>query len=83
MGFSLWDFFNNDLANTLIHVKGKSILLNEPSVNRLRIGAFVSLVMMKLTLHSLQTSMTDFSKKPASARKSEPVRKIISICQNV
>ncbi len=42
MGFSLWSFFNNDLAidlgtaNTLIHVKGKGILLNEPSVIAVR-----------------------------------------------
>ena len=38
MGFSFWSLLSNDLAidlgtaNTLIHVKGKGILLNEPSV---------------------------------------------------
>jgi rod shape-determining protein MreB len=42
MGFSLWSLFDNDLAidlgtaNTLIHVKGKGILLNEPSVIAVR-----------------------------------------------
>jgi rod shape-determining protein MreB len=42
MGFSIWRLFNNDLAidlgtaNTLIHVKGKGILLNEPSVIAVR-----------------------------------------------
>ena len=42
MGFSFWGLFDNDLAidlgtaNTLIHVKGKGILLNEPSVIAVR-----------------------------------------------
>jgi rod shape-determining protein MreB len=42
MGFSFWSLFDNDLAidlgtaNTLIHVKGKGILLNEPSVIAVR-----------------------------------------------
>jgi rod shape-determining protein MreB len=42
MGFSIWNFFDSDLAidlgtaNTLIHVKGKGILLNEPSVIAVR-----------------------------------------------
>lgn len=42
MGFSLWNFFDSDLAidlgtaNTLIHVKGRGILLNEPSVIAVR-----------------------------------------------
>ena len=42
MGFSVWQLFNNDLAidlgtaNTLIHVKNKGILLNEPSVIAVR-----------------------------------------------
>lgn len=42
MGFSFWSFFNHDIAidlgtaNTLIHVKGKGILLNEPSVIAVR-----------------------------------------------
>ncbi len=42
MGFSFWSLFDSDLAidlgtaNTLIHVKGKGILLNEPSVIAVR-----------------------------------------------
>ncbi len=42
MGFSFWSFLNNDIAidlgtaNTLIHVKGKGILLNEPSMIAVR-----------------------------------------------
>jgi len=42
MGFSFWKIFNSDLAidlgtaNTLIHVKDKGILLNEPSVIAVR-----------------------------------------------
>ena len=42
MGFSIWSLFSNDIAidlgtaNTLIHVKGKGILLNEPSVIAVR-----------------------------------------------
>ncbi len=42
MGFSIWSFFSNDIAidlgtaNTLIHVKGKGILLNEPSIIAVR-----------------------------------------------
>ncbi len=42
MGFSIWSFFSNDIAidlgtaNTLIHVKGKGILLNEPSMIAVR-----------------------------------------------
>lgn len=42
MKFSLWNLFDNDIAidlgtaNTLIHVKGKGILLNQPSVIAVR-----------------------------------------------
>jgi rod shape-determining protein MreB len=42
MQFSLWNFISNDIAidlgtaNTLIHVKGKGILLNEPSMIAVR-----------------------------------------------
>jgi len=42
MGFSFWSLFDSDLAidlgtaNTLIHVRGKGILLNEPSVIAVR-----------------------------------------------
>ena len=42
MGFSFWSLFNHDIAidlgtaNTLIHVKGKGILLNEPSAIAVR-----------------------------------------------
>jgi rod shape-determining protein MreB len=42
MSFSLWSLFNNDLAvdlgtaNTLIYIKGKGILLNEPSIIAVR-----------------------------------------------
>jgi len=42
MAFSLWKIFNSDLAidlgtaNTLIHIKEKGILLNEPSVIAVR-----------------------------------------------
>jgi rod shape-determining protein MreB len=42
MGLSFWNLFNSDVAidlgtaNTLIHIKGKGILLNEPSVIAVR-----------------------------------------------